>query len=96
MEERVLLLETKISYFLRFGAYTSGALLFTSMLAFLFNLSWAHSVGTLGLFSLICTPVLRVLLTSVVFLLEKEFTMFVIAFSVLVLLVSSFVFRLGL
>lgn len=85
--------ELRIATLLRYGVIVSGFLLFVSMLMLVLGYPAAQELGHWGLWLLVCLPVLRVLTTALVFLYEKEFTMFVIATTVLFLL--SFSFSMG-
>ena len=57
---------------------------------------WGHLLSYAGLIVLISLPLIRVLLTAILFLKQKEFALAIIAFLVLLGLIVSFTFGIEL
>lgn len=113
--DRIEVLESKISRFLRFGVVSSGIIIF---LGWIFNFKfsgnpfysfdtydhiplknliefhiqnkdWSHLISYFGLFILIIIPIIRVLLTVILFFKEKEYLLSAIAIMVFICLILS-------
>lgn len=95
MTSRLESLELKIATLLRVGVFISGSLLLGSVLLSGIQPEWALLLAKYGLSLLVSLPVLRVLLTALIFFYEKEFTMFIVASCVLLLLSLSFTLGWG-
>ena len=79
-----------LSLTLKFGAYTAFALIVTGLLLQLI-VPWGARVAVAGLFVLLATPGLRIIVACLQFLRERDFRYALVSFGVLAIVVLAYV-----
>ena len=82
-----------LSLTLKFGAYTTFALILAGLMLQL-AVPWGAKVAAAGLLVLLATPVLRIIVACLQFLRERDFKYALVSFGVLAIVVLAYVLGL--